>query len=116
MPTTKCLFHPTFTLSLISDLPSPDELSLRMYVHRVMEHLAGTLPLSRYPKSNCDLICVGSCWDLKRVFQTWCRIACMSMAQWSTLLGRFLLVGFPRVVVTKYALVPVGISKEFSER
>ena len=37
---TKCLFHLTFTLSLISDLPSPDMLSRRMYEHRVMEQLA----------------------------------------------------------------------------
>ena len=29
-----------------------------MYEHCVMEHLAGTLPLSRYPKSSCDLICI----------------------------------------------------------
>ena len=63
--------------------------SPRMYEHCVMEHLAGTLPLSRYPKSSCDLICAGICWDLKRVLQTCDRLACMSIALWSTLMGLF---------------------------
>ena len=32
----------------------PDVVSRCMYEHGVMEHLAGTLPFSRFPKSSCD--------------------------------------------------------------
>ena len=91
--------RPFIRYLLGSQESSPDVWSPRMYEHCVMEHLAGTLPLSRYPKSSCDLICAGICWDLKRVLQTCDRLACMSIALWSTLMGLFVWVGIPRVVV-----------------
>ena len=71
--------RPFIRYLLGSQESSPDVWSPRMYEHCVMEHLNGTLRLSRYPKSSCDLICIGICCLLTvdLFFDIWPSLPCL---------------------------------------